>query len=261
MLVDFSEKSSMIFRFWFLRTGKFVKMIHLVREKLNISGNLLIPEEEDTRYLVKVRRIRNGEKVSFAATGTVYETVTELSGKETVFRITNKYSDLREKPKLFAALASADVTALEECLRNGVEAGADSFFIFRSDYSNTDMKLIEKKMTRLKAIVASAASQSRRTFLPGIALKTMEELAGTDCEHIALHPYSPMNLNDYDCKSKKDKMLWIGAEGGFSEKEIVFFEGKNFRMFSLKTPILRMENAVTATLAFVRNLINLETGE
>ena len=236
-------------------------MIHLVREKLNISGNLLIPEEEDLHYLVKVRRIRSGEKVSFASDGDVFETECELSGKDTSFKIVNKYSELHNKPKLFAALASADISALEECLRNGVEAGADAFFIFRSDYSNTDMKLIEKKMPRLKTIVASAASQSRRTFLPEITLKTMEDLAGTDCEHIALHPYSTINLNSYDCNSKKDKMLWIGAEGGFSEKETAFFERKNFKMLSLKTPILRMENAVTATLAFVRNLINLKSGD
>lgn len=236
-------------------------MIHLVREKLNISDGLIVPDAEDLHYLVKVRRIRSGEKVSFASAGDVFETECELCGKEASFKITNKYSDLQNKPKLFAALASADIPALEECLRNGVEAGADAFFIFRSDYSNTDMKLIEKKMPRFKTIVASAASQSRRTMLPEITLKTMDELAGMDCEHIALHPYSPINLNSYDCKDKKDKMLWIGAEGGFSEKETAFFEGKNFRMFSLKTPILRMENAVTVSLAFVRNLINLQSGE
>ena len=236
-------------------------MIHLVKEKLNISGNLIIPDEEDLHYLVKVRRIRNKEKVSFASAGDVFETECELCGKDAAFKIVNKYSCLNNRPKLFAALASADISALEECLRNGVEAGADAFFIFRSDYSNTDMKLIEKKMPRLKTIIASAASQSRRTMLPEITLKTIDELVGMDCEHIALHPYSTINLNSYDCKNKKDKMLWIGAEGGFSEKETAFFEDKNFRMFSLKTPILRMENAVTVSLAFVRNLINLQSGE
>ena len=230
-------------------------MIHLVREKFNISGNLVVPSDDDIHYLVKVRRIRNGEKVSFAADSIVYETEAEVSGKEALFKITNKHNELPGKPKLFAALASADISALEECLRNGVEAGADTFFIFRSDYSNTDMKLIEKKMPRLKTIVASAASQSRRTALPEIALKTMADLAEMDCEHIVLHPYSQVNLSSYDCKSKEDKMLWIGAEGGFSEKETAFFERKNFKMFSLKTPILRMENAVTAALVFVRNQI------
>ncbi|MBP5406313.1 RsmE family RNA methyltransferase [bacterium] len=236
-------------------------MIHLVKERLNISGELLIPDEADLHYLVKVRRIRSKERISFASAGEVFETECELSGKDAVFKIINKYSDLRSEPKLFAALASADVSAIEECLRNGVEAGADAFFIFRSDYSNTDMKFIEKKMPRFKTIVASAASQSRRTFLPEITLKPLEELASMDCEHIVLHPYSPINLNSYLCNNKKDKMLWIGAEGGFSEREEAFFEGKNFKMFSLKTPILRMENAVTATLAFVRNLINLQSGE
>ena len=231
-------------------------MIHLVREKLNISGGLILPDDEDLHYLVKVRRIRGGEKVSFAASGTVFETETELSGKSATFRIINKYEDLQNRPKLFAALASADVQAIEESLRNGVEAGADAFFIFRSDYSNTEIKLLEKKLPRLKSIVASAASQSRRTMLPEIHFSTKEELAATDREHIALHPYSATNLSSYTCENKKEKMVWIGAEGGFSEKETAFFEEKDFKMFSIKTPILRMENAVTFALAYVRNQIN-----
>ena len=231
-------------------------MIHLVKERLNISGDFLVPEEEDLRYLVKVRRVRGGEKVSFASSGTVYETETELSGKSAVFKITNKYNDLQNTPKLFAALAAADVAAIEESLRNGVEAGADAFFIFRSDYSNTDINFMEKKLPRLKGIVASAASQSRRSMLPEIHFSTKEELVAFDCEHIVLHPYSSTNLNSYTCENKKGKMVWIGAEGGFSEKETAFFEEKNFKMFSVKTPILRMENAVTFALAHVRNLIN-----
>jgi len=231
-------------------------MIHLVREKLNVSGGFIVPEEEDLHYLVKVRRIRDKEKVTFAASGTLFETETELSGKSAAFKIVNKYEDLQNKPKLFAALASADTQAIEESLRNGVEAGADAFFIFRSDYSNTEIKLLEKKLPRLKSIVASAASQSRRTMLPEISFSTKEDLAETDCEHILLHPYSSMNLDGYDCKNKKDKMVWIGAEGGFSEHEIHFFEEKKFAMFSVRTPILRMENAVTFALAYVKNRIN-----
>ena len=57
-------------------------MIHLVREKLDISGGLLVPDAEDLHYLVKVRRIRSGEKVSFASAGDVFETECELSGKD-----------------------------------------------------------------------------------------------------------------------------------------------------------------------------------
>ena len=231
-------------------------MIHLVREKLNISNGFIVPEDDDLHYLVKVRRIRDREKVTFAASGTLFETETELSGKSATFKIINKYEDLQNTPKLFAALASADITAIEESLRNGVEAGADAFFIFRSDYSNTEIKLLEKKLPRLKSIVASAASQSRRTMLPEINFSTMEDLAATDCEHIVLHPYSPINLDGYDCKNKKDKMIWIGAEGGFSEHEIRFFEEKKFAMFSVRTPIMRMENAVTFALAYVKNRTN-----
>ncbi|MGI6394920.1 MAG: RsmE family RNA methyltransferase [bacterium] len=230
-------------------------MIYLVRESLNIVDGFILVSDDEARYLLKVRRVKAGEIVYFSTTGVVYETALQLDGRKPLFKIIKKTIGSHSASRLFVGIASADMNSIEESIRNGVEAGADEFFIFKSEYSNTDLSIVDKKMKRLKTIVVSAASQSRRGHLPEINITTMEEVANLDCEHIVLHPYSPDNLSAYVSNDNIEKMLWVGPEGGFSNKEIEFFKKNNFKIFSLKTPILRMENAVTFVTAFIKNLI------
>ncbi|MDD3045636.1 MAG: RsmE family RNA methyltransferase [Candidatus Delongbacteria bacterium] len=230
-------------------------MIYLVRESLNIVDGFISVSDDEAKYLLKVRRLKKGDAVHFSTSGVVYETVLNLDGRKPVFKIIRKTIGSHSSSRLFVAVASGDISAVEESVRNGVEAGADEFFIFRSEFSNTDLSVVEKRMKRLKTIVVSAASQSRRGHLPEINFSTMEEIAGIDCEHIVFHPYSPENILSYQPVDKREKMLWIGPEGGFSEKETAFFKKAGFKSFSLKTPILRMENAVTFITAFIKNII------
>ena len=230
-------------------------MIYLVRESLNISDGVITVSEDEAKYLIKVRRLKPGATVHFSTSGVVYETVMISGGKTPLFKIVKKTIGSHSTSKLFLAKASADITSIEESIRNGVEAGADEFFVFKSEFSNTDLSVIDRKIKRLKTIVVSAASQSRRGHLPEINLSTVEEIANLDCEHIVMHPYSPENLISYKPVDSREKMLWIGPEGGFSEKEIKLFNDRKFKIYSLKTPILRMENAVTFITAFVKNII------
>lgn len=230
-------------------------MIYLVRETLNIADGIITVSEDEAKYLLKVRRLKLGDTVHFSTSGVVYETILAKIGKVPLFKIIKKTIGVHSTSRVFLAIASGDMSAVEESIRNGVEAGADEFFIFRSDFSNTDISVVEKKLGRLKTIVVSAASQSRRGHLPELNISTMEEIAAIDCEHIVVHPYSSENIMDYKLDDLREKILWVGPEGGFSEKEIKFFKNKNFLMFSLKTPILRMENAATFITAFIRNLI------
>lgn len=230
-------------------------MIYLVRESLNIVDGIITVSNDEAKYLLKVRRLKLGDTVHFSTSGVVYETILAKTGRVPLFKIVKKTIGTHSTSKIFLAIAAGDINAVEESIRNGVEAGADEFFIFRSEFSNTDLSVVEKKLKRLKTIVVSAASQSRRGHLPDINLTTFEEIAGIDCEHIVLHPYSSENLMDYKLEDMREKILWIGPEGGFSEKEIKLFSDKKFKIYSIKTPILRMENAASFITAFVKNLI------
>lgn len=229
-------------------------MIYLVIEEVIVNENKrVIVSEDEAKYLLRVRRLKEGDEVFFCSNGTVYQTELEMNGDEPEFRIMNKEKRNGSSVNIVAAIAATDINSVEESVRNGVEAGVDEFMFFRAHFSNMSLSQIEKRMKRLKTIVVSAASQSRRGHLPEISISTIDDIAERQAEHIVLHPYSPENIMDYSVSDQHEKVLWIGPEGGFSKEEFEFFKEKNFKIYSLKTPILRTENAVTFLSALVKN--------
>ena len=229
-------------------------MIYLVREELIIQDGYIFVSNDEAKYLLNVRRLKNGAEVTFCCNGKTYLTELEINKNIPCFKIVNEGHVKLSPNRLIVAVPAVDINAIEESIRNGVEAGADEFLIYRSDLSNTALSLIEKRMKRLKTIVVSAASQSRRGHIPDITLSTFDEIAEIEGEHIVVHPYTPQNITEYKPDRKSDIVIWIGPEGGFTEREIRKFNELDFRLFSLKVPILRIENAVTVITAFVRNL-------
>jgi len=230
-------------------------LIYLVIEEVIVNENSrVIVSQDEAKYLLKVRRLKEGAEVFFCSNGTVYQTELEMNGDKPEFRIMNKEKRNGSSVNIIAAIAATDINSVEESIRNGVEAGVDEFLFFRAQYSNMSISQIEKRMKRIMTIIVSASSQSRRGHLPEISISTIDDIAEKQAEHIVLHPYSPDNIMDYKISDKYDKVLWIGPEGGFSDEEFEFFKEKNFKIFSLKTPILRTENAVTFLSAFVKNI-------
>ncbi|HDT11857.1 MAG TPA: RsmE family RNA methyltransferase [bacterium] len=229
-------------------------MIYLVREELIIQDGYIFVSNDEARYLLKVRRLKNGAEVTFCSNGKTYFTELEINKKVPCFKIVKEKDVTGPSTRIIVAIATGDVNAIEESIRNGVEAGADEFYIFRTDLSNTCLTVIEKKMKRLNTIVVSAASQSRRGHLPEINISSFDEIAELEGDHIVLHPYSANNIVQYKPSPDRKIILWIGPEGGFTQREIDKFRSKKFNIFSIKVPILRMENAVTVLTAFIRNM-------
>lgn len=230
-------------------------MIYLVIDDIQIDeDSRIIVSEDEAKYLLRVRRLKEGAEVYFCSNGHEYRTELEMDGKEPRFKIMNKKERNNSSVNIIAAIAVTDINSVEESVRNGVEAGVDEFVFFRAQFSNMSVAQIEKRMKRIKTIVVSAASQSRRGHLPEVNISTIDDIAEMQAEHIVLHPYSPENIMEFKVNDNYDKVLWIGPEGGFSDEEFTFFQEKNFKIFSLKTPILRTENAVTFLSAFIKNI-------
>ncbi len=230
-------------------------MIYLVTDDITIDDDSrIVVSEDEAKYLMKVRRLKEGAEVFFCSNGHEYRTELEMEGTEPRFKIMNKKERKNSSVNIVAAVAATDINSVEESVRNGVEAGVDEFLFFRAQFSNMSLAQIEKRIKRIKTIVVSAASQSRRGHLPEVSISTIDDIAEMKAEHIVLHPYSPENIMDFQASDIYDKVLWIGPEGGFSDEEFEFFKEKNFKIFSLKTPILRTENAVTFLSAFIKNI-------
>lgn len=186
------------------------------------------------------------------------ETLTTNKAELKIIQETKSENMPRQDMWLFAALIKKD--NYEWVLEKGTELGVSHFVPIISERS-------EKKglnMERAKKIVREASEQSGRAILPEVfdpvkieeALKIAEN---NPVSLIALHPsgekfsqekltpdtkkFSSLGINDADNKSIG---VFIGPEGGWSEREIEFFTAHNIKIFSLGTQILRAETAAIA---------------
>ncbi len=232
-------------------------MIYLAKKELTLKEERLIEvTEEDAHYLFKVRRVGKGEPVFFYHDGVVYETaLIGASRKEGTFEVRARHAVAYRGPKVFVVIAAIEWPRLEEAVRNGVEAGAHGFFLFRASRSNLPETALLKKFQRIDQIIESAASQSRRRYLPEMKAMGREVIVRRPGRHIVFHPESGAPATVEQFGGTEDIYLWIGPEGGFGEEDVFFFEkaGASFTLF--RTPVLRVENAVTFAVGLARHAI------
>ena len=211
-------------------------------------GTTLISYGDITNQIRNVFRLRSGDKVilfdgsgrDFVATITGYE-------KDSVSFKIEEVSDNNVSPKkkiyLFASIVKKDT--FEWIAQKATELGVTHIIPVLAERSEKKNLNIE----RLQKIITEAAEQSGRATLPELheiitlpdALKRYSDIAS-----IAWNIEAPKFVSQ-DLKDIQG--IYIGPEGGWSEKELTLFKENNIGIYSLGPQVLRAETAVVATLA------------
>jgi len=205
----------------------------------NPSSQIILTGDEH-KYLFKVRRIKKNEKINIRNLKDdfiyVYEII-DINKKEAVLKLTDKI--LRpNKPSAFFHLGWCiiDPKNIEKTLPALNEMGVSKITFVYCDYSQKNFKL---KLDRLTKILINSSQQCGRSDLMEIEiLNSSKEFFEKYPNFVAL---------DFDgklikCPETFNKPVFIGPEGGFSEKERKFFKEK----IRLKAFILRSETAACA---------------
>jgi 16S rRNA (uracil1498-N3)-methyltransferase len=121
-----------------------------------------------------------------------------------------------------------------------------------------------KRAERWKKILAEAAQQSRRLSIPALLSLTQPAQAFTadadDAVKVMLseRPDAPALRQVLPADaSRKQAILAIGPEGGWTEAEFAAAQSSGFREASLGKLILRTETAVAAALASINYALTL----
>jgi len=147
-------------------------------------------------------------------------------------RIIHLYTSLIKKDKL------------EWIWEKSTELGVLHFHPILSERSEKKNLNIE----RAEKIIVEAVEQSGRAFLPKLypPLTLEEAYAGAVSPSLVLD-VSGKPLRNFLHEGSKDELgLFIGPEGGWSDREIQFFFEKNIPLFSLGDATLRAETAAIA---------------
>lgn len=141
----------------------------------------------------------------------------------------------------------------EFILQKGAEIGVSGFVPLISEFTERDEV---SKRDRLERILREAAEQSERGKIPILhnEIKFAEALNQQFAFPILLHsrgenlPLSSVVSGARECGKCE---LFIGPEGGFSEKEVASAKEKNFKICSLGPRILRAETAAISAAAIL----------
>ncbi len=220
----------------------------------NISGR-------DFNHIVNVLRMKVGDSFFVSCNGksdlcVIKELYTDYLLAEI---IQENYNDttLPIKLYLFQGLPKGD--KMELIIQKAVELGAEEIIPVEMD--NCVVKLDDKKkkskVARWQAISESAAKQSKRNTIPVVSevlsyKNAVEKAKELD---VVLVPYEcaeGMSATKQALQGIKKSMsvgVFIGSEGGFSEKEINLARESGGKIISLGKRILRTETAAITSLS------------
>jgi 16S rRNA (uracil1498-N3)-methyltransferase len=200
-------------------------------------------EGDDARHLARSLRARAGEEIE----------VLDLAGFMLTVRLDHVspsrvegtvVSQRPHKPEPQAhvtiAIANLPAPALELVLSRCTEAGAYAFVVFQADRSvgRSD------KLGRWNTITREAAMLAGRLLIPEVSVASSAEAAiGAEDFPVMLQRDSPQRLADLT--SPRDVTLFVGPEGGWSERELDLGE----KVASLGPRNLRAETAALVGLA------------
>ncbi len=153
----------------------------------------------------------------------------------------NLYQAVPKKPALF-----------ELIIQKATEIGTHAIYPLIT--KRTESRRLSK-MERLNIIAMEATEQCGRIHIPKIhePITFEKTVKNADINFIAYAKESNLYLSRHlsNVKNADEINLYIGPEGGFSEKEIQLALENDFKTFSLGKRILRTETAAIAALSLI----------
>lgn len=190
-----------------------------------------------------------GQVILFDNSGYEYHAmISELRVDSVTFSIVSKRSGDRDPSRelhLFFSLIKKD--KFEWVLEKGTELGVTTFCPIISDRS-------EKKninLDRAEKIIREASEQSGRTILPTInEPKNLSDVLSQEFPCFAFDPKGDAFTIEH-AQKYSPLGIFIGPEGGWTEREVFLFKQNDVRVYSLGHPILKAETASLAISALI----------
>jgi 16S rRNA (uracil1498-N3)-methyltransferase len=209
------------------------------------SGTTIALDAEE-RHHARVLRVREGEEVEvFDALGKNYLARFESAESIAILRETEN-REPRTENHLAASIIQLE--KFEYVLQKGTELGVRSFIPLITDRMEVRVERIRGKEDRWKKIVLEAVKQSGRSQIPTIELPTKFDVAITRAgSRIVFDADAPTP----DRPAAAPATLFIGPEGGFSERELELARKSGASFERLGPRRLRAETAAIVALAIV----------
>jgi len=237
-----------------------------IEQKVGDNKEITLSDPELNHQLSSVFRFKIGNQVMvFDGSGFEYTAeIISLNKKEIILKILSRTNKTTQNKNVSLYLSLIKKGNFELATEKCTEVGVTEIHPIISERSEKKDLNIE----RLNKIVKEASEQSGRVTLPKVFEITDLETAisqavakGKRCLTFHTTPFELTQTNSLhltqtcldarranrseSClnKSEEEVIVFIGPEGGWTEKEIELFKQNNFQIYSLGQNILRAETA------------------
>ncbi|HEY4498943.1 MAG TPA: RsmE family RNA methyltransferase [Candidatus Paceibacterota bacterium] len=215
------------------------------------SGEILVADPEKIHQWLRVFRFGPGDRIVLLDdSGFEFESeFVAISPGGATLRILEARENMKmplQEVFLFQSLIKND--KFEWILQKATELGVSRVMPILADRS-------EKKnlnLARCKKIVTEAAEQCGRGRLPKFyeVMKLEESFDQYDAKAVVFHPDAP-RFDKRDFLNDKRLAVFIGPEGGWSDRELSLFKEKSVSIYSFSSLVLRSETAAIAISSLI----------
>lgn len=221
------------------------------------TGDRVVLLGDEARHAAQVARVRVGERIAVGnGRGTVATgTVREAHPGEVVVDVEERRSEPAPAPQLWLVQALAKGGRDELAVQAATELGVSGVIPWAAERSvvRWEGAKIDKGLGRWRSIVAEAAKQSIRAWVPEVAeLATTravaEAAADSDTRVLVLEPTAEAPLSSIPLDAARI-LLVVGPEGGISSTELDRLVEGGAVPVRLGAEVLRSSTAGPAALA------------
>lgn len=222
----------------------------------NLKPNQTITLPEDASAHARVLRVKTGEKLTlFNGQKGEYEAIIESIGKNITANIIAFHEKERELPYRITLIQGLpEGSKMDFIIEKSVELGVFAICPLKAERSVVKLteERAQKRMGRWENIVISASEQCGRNRLaPILNPLSVSEISITK-PTLLISPRATESLSHWAKKTPPvDLSLFIGPEGGFSEKEESLLIQKGAFPVSLGDRIVRTETAAIVAISTI----------
>ena len=225
-------------------------------------GDEVILSEQESHHAIKVRRMKQGDKVMLlnGVGGKLLGTIQQCNHKALGIRIESSTQSEPAQPVVDIAVALPKGDRQKTMLDMLAQLGVATITPLLCEFSVS--KYSEKVVQRWERTLLEACKQSENPFLPQLCKAQtvqvfIEENANDksiDNHFIYYADIKGKIASLLDNKDKHERVsILVGPEGGYSNSELSMLESKGISTLKLSNHILRIETAaVAAAAAFIR---------
>lgn len=224
------------------------------------TGELAVVDGDEGFHAATVRRIRPGEQLWLGdGAGALARCEVEQADRDGLrARVRDRWTVSPGQPPVTVVQALPKADRSELAIELATEAGADAFLAWQAArcVASWQGARVEKGLRRWRAVVRSAARQSRRAYIPTVEgvlttpmlLQRIRDAVACGAVAVVLHESATERLVDAGVAQAKSLFLVVGPEGGIAPEELAALTDAGAVAVRLGPQVLRTSTAAAVAL-------------